>query len=384
MLGDCSDKMGEDCGTWIPNMQLGWQSPNLNPLDVGKLGGISAAMNPAVNMVSAYETIPAFASSALQPRLQLGCSSDPRGWFYCLPRFRQEFSPAPNFTVEGKTPFDHVRGFDDKNAPFGESSSPRKQFLVIDQTADQTTVVYSSRFGSPCECLASWHSKLHGGNNWRGDEPSFKGDLNLNSMNEPTLADKVHENHETSIESEMHEDTEEINALLYSDSDDYSAHDDDDDDDDDDEVTSTGHSPSTMTTHDDCKTSRDETVNEVASSAKKTKKRKLLDGCYDDIQLTDTASSQNMNKSSATCDDSESRCSSNNNGGSLSSNKKMKKEKIQDVLSILQSIIPGGKDKGPVMLLDDAIRSLKSLKQKAQALGLDALHCARKDGKCSV
>jgi len=373
MLGDCSDKMKEDCGTWIPNLQLGWQSPNLNPLDVGKLGGVSAAMNPGVNMISAYETMPAFASSALQPRMQLGCSSDPRGWFYCLPRFRQEFTPAPSFTVEGKTPVDHVKGFGDKIAPFGESSSPRKQFLVIDKTAGQKTVVYSSRFGSPCECLASWHSKLHGGNNWRGDEPCFRRNLNLNRMSEPTLADKVHENHETSIESEMHEDTEEINALLYSDSDDYSSHDDDDDDDDDDEVTSTGHSPSTMTTHDDCKTSRDETVNEVASSAKKTKKRKLLDGYCEDIQLTDTASSQNMNKSSATCDDSESRCSSNNNGGSLSSNKKMKKEKIQDVLSILQSIIPGGKDKGPVMLLDDAIRSLKSLKQKAQAFGLDAL-----------
>ncbi|QCE15962.1 hypothetical protein DEO72_LG11g2975 [Vigna unguiculata] len=276
--GDCSDKMKEDCGTWIPNLQLGWQSPNLNPLDVGKLGGVSAAMNPGVNMISAYETMPAFASSALQPRMQLGCSSDPRGWFYCLPRFRQEFTPAPSFTVEGKTPVDHVKGFGDKIAPFGESSSPRKQFLVIDKTAGQKTVVYSSRFGSPCECLASWHSKLHGGNNWR-----------------------------------------------------------------------------------------------VASSAKKTKKRKLLDGYCEDIQLTDTASSQNMNKSSATCDDSESRCSSNNNGGSLSSNKKMKKEKIQDVLSILQSIIPGGKDKGPVMLLDDAIRSLKSLKQKAQAFGLDAL-----------
>ncbi|CAJ1974003.1 unnamed protein product [Sphenostylis stenocarpa] len=361
--------MGEDWGTWIPHLKFGWQSPNLNPFDVGKQDGMSAAMNPGVNMVSTNETIPAFASSAI-PHLQLGRSSEPGPWCYCLPSFSQEFTPAPNITAEGKTPADHVKGFGNKIAPFGQSSSQHKQFLVIDQTAGQTTVVYRSRLGSPCDCLASWHSKLHGANFWRGDEPSFRRDLNLNHMTEPTLADKVLENHETSIESEMHEDTEEINALLYSDSDDYSTQDDDDEDD---EVTSTGHSPSTMTTHDNCKTSGVETAEEVASSAGKTKKRKVLDGYYDDIQLIDTASSQNRNESSATDDDLESRCSSNNNGGSLSGNKKMKKQKIQGVLSILRTIIPGGIDKDPVMVLDDAIRSLKSLKHKAQALGLDAL-----------
>ncbi|KAK7410450.1 hypothetical protein VNO78_01240 [Psophocarpus tetragonolobus] len=360
--------MGEDCGTWMPRLQFGWQSPNLNPPDVGKPDGISAAVNPGFNMVSSNETMPALASSTL-PHLQLGLSNEPSGWFYCLPRFRQGFTPALNFTAEGKTPPDHVKCFGDKIAPYGESSTPQKQFLVIDQTGGQTTVVYSSRFGSPGECLTSWHSKLHGANYWRGNESSFRGDLNwnlnVNHMTEPTLADKVDENHVTSIESEMHEDTEEINALLYSDSDGYSTQDDD-------EVTSTGHSPSTMTTHYNRETFR-ETGEEVASSAGKTKKRKLLDGYYDDIQLMDTASSQNLNKSSATGDDAESRCSSNNNEESFSGNKKMKKEKIRDVLSILQSIIPGRKDKDPVMLLDDAIHCLKSLKQKAQALGLDAL-----------
>ncbi|TKY74457.1 Transcription factor bHLH145 [Spatholobus suberectus] len=358
--------MGEDCGTWVPHLQFGWQSPNLNPLDMGKPDGVSAAMNPGVNMVSSNETMPAFASSAL-PHLQLGHSNEPGGWLYCLPRFRQGFTPASNFTAEGKPPADHVKGFGDKIAPCGESSSPQKQFLVIDQTGGQTTIVYSSRFGSPGECRTSWHSRLHGADYLRGNEPSFRRDLNLNlnHMTEPTLAGKVDENPATSIESEMHEDTEEINALLYSDSEGYCTQDDD-------EVTSTGHSPSTMTTHDNRETFRGATE-EVASSAGKTNKRKLLDGYYDDIQLMDTASSQNLNKSSATGDDAESRCSSNNNEGSLSGTKKMKKEKIRDVLSMLQSVIPGGKDKDPVILLDDAIRCLKSLKHKAQALGLDAL-----------
>lgn len=371
------NQMREDCGTWVPHLQFGWQSPNLNPLDVGKQDGNSAHMNPDFNMVSTNETIPAFASSVL-PHSQFGHSNEPGGWFYCLPHFRQGFTPAPNIAAERQPPADCVKDLRDKISPYGElnspqkqfhgeSNSPQKQFLVIDQTGGQTTIVYSSKFGNPGECLASWHSKLHGSNYLRGNGPSFRRDLNLNHMTEPTSADKVYENQETGIESEMHEDTEEINALLYSDSDDYSTQDDDDD-----EVTSTGHSPSTMTTHDNHETFRGVTAEVVASSDGKTKKRKLLDGYYDDKQFMDTASSQNLNKSSAV-DDAESRCSSNNNEGSLLANKKMKKEKIGDVLSILQSIIPGGKDKDPVMLLNDAIQCLKSLKHKAQALGLDAI-----------
>lgn len=359
--------MEEHCGTWKQHPQFGWQSPNLSSHDVGKRDGICANMNPpGVNFEP--NTMPAFGSSAL-PHLQFGHSYEPHGWFYCLPRFRQGFIPAPSFAAEEKPSADHVKGFRDKIAPCDESSSPQKQFLVVDQMCGRTTVVYSSRFGSPNECLDSWHSKLYGTNYWSGNEPSFRRDLNLNlnQMTGPTLADQVDENQGTDNESEMHEDTEEINALLYSDSEAYSAEDDDDDD----EVTSTGHSPSTMTTHDNHKTLRG-TAEEVASSAGKAKKRKLVDGYNDDIQVMDTANSLQHEKSPAVGDnDAESRCSYGNIEGS--GNKKMKKEKIRDVLSVLESIIPGGKDKNPVMLLEDAISCLKSLKHKAKALGLDAL-----------
>ncbi|KAE9603845.1 putative transcription factor bHLH family [Lupinus albus] len=365
--------MGEDCGTWIPHLQFGWQSPNLSPIGVMKHNGISEPMNPAMNMASRNETMPDYASSAL-PRLQLGHSNEPHGWFYCLPRFRQGFTPAPNFTAEEKLPTDHVKHFRDDivSATYGESISPQKQFVVIDQTAGQTTVFYSSRFGSPNTCLSSLHSKLHDANNLNENEPSFR--TYLNHMTEPILADKVDENQGTGIESEMHEDTEEINALLYSDSDVYPTEEDDEDD----EVTSTGHSPSTMTTHDMHETLK-KTAEEVASSAGKTKKRRLSDGYYDDIQLMDTASSLNQqNQSFFMGNDAESRCSGSKGEGSgemgsLPGSKKMRKEKIRDVLSIVQSIIPGGKDKDPVMLLGDAIQCLKSLKLKAKSLGIDAL-----------
>lgn len=368
--------MGEDCRMWRPHLQFGWQSPNWDPPGVGKQDGTSAVINPGVNMVSSNETVPALASSAL-PHSQFGHYYEPLGRFYCLPRFRQGFTHFPSFTAEEKHLDDgHVKGLiGDKIAPYGECSTPQKQFLVGDQMGGQTNIVHSSRFGSPHECFASWHSKLHGADYLGGNvnEASFRRDLNLNHMTGATLADEIDENQGTGVESEMHEDTEEINALLYSDSDEYSTEDDDDD-----EVTSTGHSPSTMTTHDNHKTLGG-TAKEVASAAGKTKKRKPSDGYYDDIRLLDTASSLNMNKSFAVGgDDAESRCSSGINEGSgemgsLSGNKKMKKEKIRDVLSILQSLIPGSKDKDPVMLLDEAIHCLKSLKHKAKELGLDAL-----------
>ncbi|CAL0319310.1 unnamed protein product [Lupinus luteus] len=361
--------MGEDCGTWIPHLPSGWQSPNLTPFGMVKQNDVSEAMNPAINLFSRNEAWPACASSAL-PHLQLEHSNEPCGWFYCLPHICQEFTPAPNFTVEGKLPADHVKQFRDDIAiaPCGDSGSPQKQFLVIDHTAGQTTVIYNCKFESHNECLASLHSKLHGANYLNGNEPSFR--TYLNHMTDPILADKVDENQDIGIENEMHEDTEEINALLYSDSDVYSSEDDD-------EVTSTGHSPSTMTTHDNNEAFK-KTTEGVGSSAGKTKKRKLSDSYHDDIQLMDTANSMNQNKLFAMGNDAESRCSGGKDEGpdemeSLSDNKKMRKEKIRDVLSILQSMIPGGKDKDPLMLLGDAIHCLKSLKLKATALGLNTL-----------
>lgn len=370
--------MGKDCGTWVPQLHCDWQSPNLSsigaPLDAGKPNGVSAFMNQGIdnNMVARNETMPSYASSA-QPHLQLGHSNEPHGWFYCLPRFRQAFMPAPNFAVHEKLPVGHVKGLREEIAPNGES---QKQFLVIDQTGDQTTFIYSSGgLGNPIDqCLASWHqSKLYGPNNLNESEPSIRREVNY--FIGPTFTAKVEENQGTDMESEMHEDTEEIDALLYSDSDEYSAEDDDEVDD---EVTSTGHSPSTMTTHDDSQEICRGSTEEVGNFTGKSKKRKLSDCPFDDT-ATSLNLNLNLNRPNDNGDgiDAESRCCGGNSqgsgeSGSLSGCKKMRKEKIRDILNILQSIIPGGQDKDPIMLIDEAIRCLKSLKSKARALGLDA------------
>ncbi|KAI9097743.1 hypothetical protein K1719_025514 [Acacia pycnantha] len=316
-------------------------------------------MNPDFdNMVTSNEAMPAYASSVL-PHLQLGYTNEsPHGWFYCLPRFRQAFMPAPNFSAKGNLPAGQVKELGGETVLNRET---QKQFLVIDQTADQTTFIYSPRLGS-------WNSKHHGPNNLNVNELPFKRDVN--DLIGSSFPAKVDENQERDVESEMHEDTEEINALLYSDSDDSSAADEDED-----EVTSTGHSPSTMTIHDDSGEIFRAATEEVGTSTGKSKKRKLSDCAYDD-----TASSLNLkgpNEHEGE-DGAASRCSCGKSQGSgemvsLSGNKKMRKEKVREVLSFLQTIVPCGKDKDPIVVLDEAIRCLKSLKLKARALGLDAL-----------
>lgn len=357
--------MGKDCGIWIPQLHFDWQSPNLSSfssLDVGKQNG-------CINMMPENYTMPDSVPSML-PCSQLAQSFEPYGWSHGSPHFQQAFIPAPNFTLESKLPASHEKGIGEEIAPDRIPGFPKKRFIVIDQTVNQTAFIYSPGFGSPIECLASWHSKLRGPDYLNGNERSLKRDLN--NLNGPTLNDKLDKNQGIEVQSEMHEDTEEINALLYSDSDGYSTEDD--------EVTSTGHSPSIMTTHDDqdffCGSNEEVGScdgGEVGSAAgKTTKKRKLSanGACEhdDDLQLMDSASSLNLNRSFDNEYDAESRCSSGNSEGS--SKKKMRKERIRDVLNILQTIIPGGKERDPIGLLDEAICCLKSLKLKARALGL--------------
>ncbi|XP_050920531.1 uncharacterized protein LOC127138179 [Lathyrus oleraceus] len=143
--------MGENGGTWTHQVQFS-QSPNLNsfcaPFDMGRQNAAAAGMNPHVDMgtVSRNEAVPpAYASSAL-PYIQSGLLNEPHGWFYCLPRFDRVLRVL-------RTSFLRINSLMRVN---GESGFPiKKQFLVIDQTGDQTTLIYSSRFGKPVECLGS-------------------------------------------------------------------------------------------------------------------------------------------------------------------------------------------------------------------------------------
>ncbi|XP_068303035.1 transcription factor bHLH145-like isoform X2 [Pyrus communis] len=358
--------MGEDFGTWIPQQHLGWQPPDPNAMGaqhgLGQQNFITAYGKPGTNMLLTNSTMPPYASSEL-PQPQVGRPNEPKGWFYCLPRIRQAFMPATDNGLKERVSSACHESTGGTFIPYTDSAFEQKRLLVNNPSGYQTTLVFSSEIVNPLQCHTSWNPYQQGAYYLDGDDP--RNERDFKNLSGAVLTDEFKGNDECGAESEMHEDTEELNALLYSDGDsDYTE---------DDEVTSTGHSPSTMTVHD-----KQNWFEEVASSDGMNKKRKLFDGGNDDVpSVMDTASPMKHNQSLEE-DDAESSCACNQSSGlrevdSLSSNKKMRKEKIRETINILQNIIPDGKGKDAIVVLDEAIHYLKSLKLKAKAFGLDSL-----------
>ncbi|XP_039041609.1 transcription factor bHLH145-like [Hibiscus syriacus] len=322
-------------------------------------------MNFGTNMVSTARTYPVHADPEL-PCLRVSQGTEPRGWFYCLPRFRQAFAPASNsFLKEQPAPANPCNNCKGSGIPKAGSAVAEKRFLVFDLTGDQTTLIFSSAFGIPTKGLTCCGPKSPVAGNINGEDPIAKVNGNIHSG---PISKDIFDEDGTDMRSEMHEDTEELNALLYSDDDsEYTE---------DEEVMSTGHSPSSMTAQDE---KFEGSCEEVASSTRLTKKRKLLDGSNDHSLLPmDTANSGNPNRYSEYADDADSSCASGQNRGSgnmdyFSGNKRMRKDKIRETVSVLRSIIPGGEGKDAVVVLDEAIDHLKSLKYKAKTLGLGTL-----------
>ncbi|KAK1278694.1 Transcription factor SAC51 [Acorus gramineus] len=280
-------------------------------------------------------------------------------------------------------------------------NSAEKRFLVFDQSGDKTSLIFSSvspliPFGSlslhnlkPREQISSRifeefpalidDDPIHKPNVVPPDLEGFdKGDgasvVNESEMHEDTeeidallYSDDEYDDLDEEVvnESEMHEDTEEIDALLYSD-DEY--------DDLDEDVTSTGHSPSDMTGF-ECKRPA-ESMEEVASSSVPTKRRRLEKEEELDASLRDSASSlrtyfdevEPSHGRGGNRGRQEDEASSNNHNNNKRS-KNMKREKIQETVGVLRRLIPGGKGKDAALILDEAVQYLRSLKLKAKALG---------------
>ncbi|KAL4333449.1 hypothetical protein GQ457_07G024020 [Hibiscus cannabinus] len=315
-------------------------------------------MNFGTNMASTTGTSPVYGNPEL-PRSRVSQGNEPRGWFYCLPRYRQVLAPVSNY-LKVQPPANPCENCKDSGTgiPKAGSGVAEKRFLVFDQSGDQTTLIFTSAFGTPTKCPTSWGLKSPVAGNFDGEDPIDKVHGNIHSG---PISTEIFDENGTDVQSEMHEDTEELNALLYSDDDsEYTE---------DEEVTSTGHSPSTMTAQDE---QFEGSCEEVASSTRLTKKRKLLDGRnrYSPL-LMDTTNSGNPNRYSEYEDDADSSCANGQNPGSgdmdsSSCNKRMRKDKIRETVSVLRSIIPGGEGKDAVVVLDEAIDYLKSLKQKAK------------------
>ncbi|GMI90611.1 hypothetical protein HRI_002730400 [Hibiscus trionum] len=365
--GDCSGWMGEGCGSWFPLQQFDWQSPKFSPLaashPLGQQSTIPQLANFGANMVSASGTLPVDGCRDL-PNLRAGQVNESHGWCYCLPRSQQVFAPASNTFLKEQLPPNPYGNRTENIAPTAGAGCAQKRFLVYYQSGGQTTVMLSSAFGTPLKCGSSG-PKLPFACNLSREDPLAKVSLNLHAG--PTFKGVFDENG-TDVQSEMREDTEELNALLYSDDDsDYTE---------DEEVTSTGHSPSTMTAYDE---QSEEGAEGVASSTGLTKKRKLLDSSNGYMQFpVDNISSVNHNRCSEHEDDADSSFANGQNPGSYgmdssSGNKRMRVDKIRETVSVLRSLIPGVEGKDAIMVLDEAIDYLKSLKRKAGTLGHDTL-----------
>lgn len=206
--------------------------------------------------------------------------------------------------------------------PIDASCAPRKRFLIFDRSGNQTRLFVSPSFSHQNSTIAS--------------EVASGVDEQL--LVKPVAEEKGGEN------DEELEDAEEINALLYSDSDDE--YDDDTNDDTDsrnDEVSSTRH---TLFTIEGCCNRGESLEEEVASSDGSPKRRKLVDGMCKRSTLAQCGGAQ-----------------TSYDGIGLS--EKEEKVRIDEAVKTLGSIIPGVNSKDPLSIIEKAIVYLERMKMEA-------------------
>ncbi|CAA2994673.1 transcription factor bHLH143-like [Olea europaea subsp. europaea] len=181
--------------------------------------------------------------------------------------------------------------------PAGASFTSQKKFLIFDQSDNNTRLFFSPSFSPSQNQIVA--SNTAAGGCGTCDEMAVQMDQEPQSLVKPIILEKWDEN-DSAGGSEVHEDTEEINALLYSNSND-----------------------------------EDSPLN------------------YED--------------------DVESSCAGEHNSDDIDSIKRVKKVKIRESLKILESIIPGLKNKDPLLIIDKAISYLNYLKLEAETLGISYL-----------
>uniref|UniRef100_A0A1J3HH12 BHLH domain-containing protein n=1 Tax=Noccaea caerulescens TaxID=107243 RepID=A0A1J3HH12_NOCCA len=293
--------MGQDRGLWFPPTQ------RLNSL-------ASLALDPNLMSKTWVGTTDMFSTlGSNQDSVQLLHSyfDGSHGWFHS-----QRFLPLQKPCIMKMPLAGFLRNQVDSVISKAEGECNQKRFLVFDQSGDQTNLVLTSDIKKSFGSLK---------------QPNMKEDLQR-SKKDLAICQEMMRISEPDWQSEKQEDTDELNALLYSD-------DESDCSSDEDEVTSSRHSPSTMSVHGDQETF-------VRSHAKK---RKVLEN------MLDAESSCGFLK--------RSKPSSN----------KIGEEKIFETINLLRSIIPGEELMDPIVVIDRAINYLISLKMEAENGGYGTL-----------
>ncbi|KAL9688518.1 hypothetical protein QQ045_032940 [Rhodiola kirilowii] len=368
--------MDGHCGSWPHQQHIDGQTqtPDLNNTGtqsrqyLGLHKHFSSYMDPWHDTVATNKS---FSLSLLDEPPQLRFNHpEPHGWFYCLPTFRQAMFLPSNSVLKEHLPVEpQITTKKDENHNAGPQF-PQKQFLVFDQMGDKTTMIFCSGIGSPpVHCLSHWKEKQAEASIFQPhqEDPHVMGNSDTLLMDNFIDINEFEEDHGNYIQSEMHEDTEELDALMYSDGDtdcDY------------DEVTSTGRSPSTLSGHE----KQYEFAGfgeEVASSDEEHTKRQKLSHGGKGADLTEGRITLNHGTFGFD-DDTESHCGSGNvcDSGriiSLCDKKRSRKDLVRETVSTLQTMIPNGKGATTIEVIDEAINFLMSLKLKAKSLGLDSM-----------
>ncbi|XP_057976914.1 transcription factor bHLH143-like [Malania oleifera] len=347
-----------------------WQLPNLScttaSLEQRQNESSPVDTNHGGGMFSANMVLPGPAVLGL-PDLKIGQTNEAHGLFQCWPPHIH--SLLQNATCQKEKHFAFHQGLGGNVTPNALCGYTPKRLLIFDHSGNQTRLIFNSTHypAQKPTVAAVCASKLN------GEEQAAKMDKMYPTK--PIMPEELGENRIVGEGSEMHENTEEINALLYSDdTDDDNDDDDDDDNGEDDEVVSTGHSPFVTKGSDDKQEEIEFMTEEVASSDGPTKRVRLLAGGYKKSSIIGTGSSVKASGSNHYNDEAESSCGKSRTQGegegSIVGKKRPRKDRIHETLRILENIVPGGKGKDPLVVLDEAINYLISLKLKAKAQGV--------------
>lgn len=230
------------------------------------------------------------------------------------------------------------------------SESRQKRFVIFDQSGNQTILYFGPLCSTGQNPIVTPKNSV--GACDLGDEGTTVN-MEQNFPIKVAMQEKTDKDGATGGRSEMHEDTDEINALLYSD--DYDVGDSEEED----EVTSTDRSPFVIKGCYKKREHEEEITAELTNPGSPVKRQRMIDGGY--------------TKSFAKLGAESSGAKGRNQGRELDStlgNKQSRKDEIRETLKILESLIPVVKSKDPLVVIDEAISYLKYLKLKAKASGV--------------
>ncbi|XP_004485604.1 transcription factor bHLH143-like [Cicer arietinum] len=344
--------------SWPCPQHVAWPSLYMNCAPDHGLCGHSSYLNPSASTFPAVSAFPGFTAHAT-PSLRTDQTNEVQG-------FIQDPKTEPCLKEM------HISGATQNANP----ASLQKKFIIFDQSGNKTRLFYSPVFPLVQSPIVTTKQFAQADDVNREVRATSYAQKHLPKYTFPEESEKD-QDHVVNEESEMHEDTEEINALLCSDDCDY------DSDDYDDEVTSTGHSPLATEKTNLMQEQIEDTKEDVASSDRPNKRHKLVDGGYMRLQLpADSAGSVRLNEPCECVSDAESKysgsqmCSARGTeeDNSVVGDIQLKKDKIRKTLRALENITPGAKGKHPLLVIDETIDYLKSLMSQTGMIGVKYHH----------